>query len=198
MLRPAAGLRVCPMVVHRSDSGAPNGGDIVSDRALRLHEWCPTCRAAPGARCRMPSFSRTSPPTPLHVARGWRARTCPTCKAPGGSMPHPSGRQASHMHQARLDQGGTSSMPSDSVWQELKARSVTTASVPSSGRAGRGGHVDRITVSRLDDDKLDVQRWTSRDELAMRSRGRSGIAGCVSARRGEEFGGWHLDVGRAE
>jgi hypothetical protein len=55
---------------------------------------------------------------------------------------------------------------SESVWQELEARGVTIASVPFSGRAGRGGHVDRIVLHRLDGDELvDVERWTSHDEL---------------------------------
>ena len=40
------------------------------------------------------------------------------------------------------------------------------ASVPFSGRAGRGGRVDRIVVHRLNgDDLVDVERWDSRDEL---------------------------------
>jgi hypothetical protein len=139
----------------------------VSDHSLWLQEWCPTCRAAPGARCRLPSFSRTSQPTPLHFARGWRARVCPTCKAfPGDSCRTPSGRQTSHTHQARLRPGRYELASSESVWQELEARGVTIASVPFSGRAGRGGHVDRIVLHRLDGDELvDVERWTSHDEL---------------------------------
>jgi hypothetical protein len=52
------------------------------DRALWLDEWCPTCRVAPDARCRLPWGHRgTAKPSALHVARGWRARLCPTCKA---------------------------------------------------------------------------------------------------------------------
>src|ERR1700733_165833 len=40
------------------------------------------------------------------------------------------------------------------------------ATVPFTGRAGRGGRIDRIVLSRLDGDELvDVERWTSRDEL---------------------------------
>ena len=74
----------------------------MSDRALWLEKWCPTCRAAPGARCRVHYLSKTRPPTPLHVARGWRARSCPTCKAarhqsdrsgPKGSLVDRSGRR---------------------------------------------------------------------------------------------------------
>ena len=40
------------------------------------------------------------------------------------------------------------------------------ASVPFSGRAGRGGRVDRILLDRVDGDELvGVERWTGRDEL---------------------------------
>jgi hypothetical protein len=53
-----------------------------------------------------------------------------------------------------------------SVWQELEARGAMLATVPFSGRAGRGGRIDRIVLSRLDSDKLvDIERWTRRDEL---------------------------------
>jgi hypothetical protein len=52
------------------------------------------------------------------------------------------------------------------VWQELDARGAVVATVPFTGRAGRGGRMDRIVLSRLDRDGLvDVERWTSRDEL---------------------------------
>jgi hypothetical protein len=54
----------------------------------------------------------------------------------------------------------------ESVWQELETRGVTIATVPFSGRAGRGGRTERIVLSRLDRDELvDVERWTGRDEL---------------------------------
>jgi hypothetical protein len=52
------------------------------------------------------------------------------------------------------------------VWQELERRGATIASVPFSGRAGRGGRTDRIVLSRLAGDELvQVEGWTSRDEL---------------------------------
>jgi hypothetical protein len=139
----------------------------MSDRALWLDEWCPTCRAAPGARCRVHSLSKTRPPTPLHVARGWRARSCPTCKAlPGEPCRTPSGREASRIHQARLRPGRRELLSGESVWQELEARGATVATVAFSGRAGRGGRTDRIVLSRLDRDELvDVERSTGRDEL---------------------------------
>ena len=40
------------------------------------------------------------------------------------------------------------------------------AVVPFSGRAGRGGRVDRIVLSRIYGDRIvDAERWTGRDEL---------------------------------
>lgn len=52
------------------------------------------------------------------------------------------------------------------MWQELEARGATIASVPFSGRAGRGGRIDMIVLSRLDRDELvDVEPWSDRDEL---------------------------------
>ena len=50
--------------------------------------------------------------------------------------------------------------------QELERRGDAIAVVPFSGRAGRGGHTDRIVFSRIDGDQLvDIERWTGRDEL---------------------------------
>lgn len=140
---------------------------LMSDRALWLDEWCPTCRVMPGARCRISWVRKTREATPLHVARGWRARPCPTCKAlPGDPCRRPSGGEASHTHQARLRPARRELVSDESVWQELEARGATIATVPFSGRAGRGGRVERIVLHRLDHDKLvDVERWTGRDEL---------------------------------
>ena len=115
----------------------------MSDRALWLDEWCPTCRAAPGARCRLPWSSSDTKPSALHIARGWRARPCPTCKAlPGEPCRTPSGREASRIHEARLRPGRHELLARDDVWAELERRGATIATVPFSGRAGRGGSVD--------------------------------------------------------
>ncbi|MGN6866951.1 MAG: zinc finger domain-containing protein [Solirubrobacteraceae bacterium] len=139
----------------------------MSDRALWLEEWCPTCRAAPATRCRVPYVGKTRPPVPLHIARGWRARSCPTCKAlPGEPCRTPSGREASRIHQARIRPGRHELLSDESVWQELEARGATIAIVPFSGRARRGGRTERIVLSRLDCDELvDVERRTGRDQL---------------------------------
>jgi hypothetical protein len=53
------------------------------------------------------------------------------------------------------------------VWAELERRGATIAVVPFHGRAGAGGEIGTITLSRLQDGELvDVERWTGRDELA--------------------------------
>ena len=101
------------------------------------------------------------------MARGWRARTCPVCKATAGEPCRtPSGRAASRTHEARLRPGRRELLSIEAVWRELEARGATIAIVPFSGRAGRGGRIDRIVLSRVDgNDLIDVERWTSRDEL---------------------------------
>jgi hypothetical protein len=139
----------------------------MSDRALWLDEWCPTCRASPGMRCRSQYYGKTRPPTGLHVARGWRARACPTCKAAVGEPCRtPSGREASRTHEARLRPGRHELVTGESVWQELARRGASMATVPFSGHAGRGGRIDRIVLSRADGDQLvAIEPWTTRDEL---------------------------------
>jgi hypothetical protein len=132
----------------------------MSDRALWLDEWCPTCRAAPGSRCRVPYYRKTRRPTGLHVARGWRARPCPKCKAAAGEPCRtPSGREASCTHDARLRPGRHELLSSEAVWQALEERGATIATVRFGGRAGRGGRIDGIVLSRVDGEELiDVER----------------------------------------
>ena len=147
----------CPCGLMRGGSRAARfGGEgLMSDRASWLEEWCPTCRVAPGARCRNPYARKTRTPTHLHVARGWRARACPKCKAlPGEPCRTPSGREASRTHQARLRPGRNELLFGESVWRELEARGATIATVPFSGRAGRGGRIDRLALSRLEGEEL--------------------------------------------
>jgi hypothetical protein len=140
----------------------------VSDRRDWLSEWCPECRAAPGKRCRRSWLSKSQPAVRLHVARGWRARSCPTCKAwPGDPCRTPSGREASRVHTARLRPGRAELLWGQEVWDELAQRRAAVAVVPFSGCAGRGGATATIRLSRVEDDQLvDVERWTSRDEFA--------------------------------
>jgi hypothetical protein len=79
----------------------------------------------------------------------------------------PSGRAASRIHEARLRPGRHELLSAAEVWAELERRGTTIAVVPFSGRAGRGGEIDRIRLSRIDREKLvDVEIWTGgRDEL---------------------------------
>jgi hypothetical protein len=139
----------------------------VNDRRAWLDEWCPVCRAAPGTRCRHESLKTRRDPAPsIHVARGWRNRSCPTCRAmPEEMCRTPSGREASRPHAARLRRA-RGELLHDDVWEKLDRRGATIAVVPFSGRAGAGGRVDTIDLSRLEGEKLvDVERSTARDEL---------------------------------
>jgi hypothetical protein len=53
------------------------------------------------------------------------------------------------------------------VWAQLERRDAMLAMVPFSGRAGAGGSVGTITLSRVDGGAVDVERWSGgRDELA--------------------------------
>ena len=141
----------------------------MSDRRAWLEEPCPECRAPPGARCRVRSFKRRQDPARrLHTAWGWRQRRCPTCRAmPDELCRTPSGRQASRPHTARL-QRGRGELVGAEVWEELQRRGATLAFVPFSGRAGIGGRIGTITLSRVEAGGLvDVERWgVGRDELA--------------------------------
>lgn len=103
----------------------------------------------------------------MHVARGWRERSCPTCKALSGEPCFtPSGREAARPHAARLRPGRGELVSREAVWSELERRGATIAVVPFSGRAGSGGSTGTITLGRVEGGELvDVQRWSGRDEL---------------------------------
>jgi len=103
----------------------------------------------------------------LHVARGWFKRSCPTCKAPAGEgCSTPTGREASQVHAARLRPGRREFVWRPAVWDELERRGAIVAVVPFSGRAGTGGRTDTVRLLKLEDDELlEIERWTSRDEL---------------------------------
>ena len=143
----------------------------MSDRAAWLEEWCPACRAAPGARCtqRWPRSSSTARPHPsaLHVARGWRGRRCPACKAePGRVLPDTDrtrGIADPYRQAATVAVGGVTLRRLGCTPAPGRHRRV----VPFSGRAGQGGRTDTIRLSRLEGRELvDVDRWMFRDELA--------------------------------
>ena len=85
------------------------------------------------------------------MARGWRERICPTCKAwPGEPCRTPSGREASQVHAARLRPGRVELLWGAAVWEELERRGATMAVVPFSGRAGQGGTTATIRLSRIE------------------------------------------------
>jgi hypothetical protein len=109
----------------------------------------------------------------MHVARGWRERPCPTCKALPGDLCHtPSGREASQPHTARLRPGRRELAGRQAVWEALARRGAAIAVVPFSGRAGDGGSTGTITLSGLAGGELvDVERWSGRDELALALEG---------------------------
>ena len=109
----------------------------------------------------------------MHVARGWRERACPGCKALSGELcRRPSGREASQPHAARLRPGRGELAGRDAVWEELECRGAGIAVVQFSGRAGGGGRTGTITLSRLGGDELvDVERWSARDELTLALEG---------------------------
>ena len=174
--------------------GHSGGADaLVSDRCQWLSLWCPECRAAPGPRCRRRRWETRRPARHLHAARGWHERRCPTCKAwPDEPCRTPSGREASQVHSARLWGGRDELLWGAAVWEELEQRGATMAIVPSWGRAGRGGTIATITLSRVEDGALvDVERWSSRDELNVRagSAGLGSVRGvcrtALHARRGD-------------
>jgi hypothetical protein len=123
----------------------------MSDRATWLEKWCPTCRSAPGARCRTPFHRTTRPPTRLHVSRGWRIRRCPTCGASAGEpFTTPSGPEASAPHTARLRLARDELLLADAVFAELDRLDAIGATVPFGGRAGASGQVGRVVLSRLE------------------------------------------------
>ena len=102
------------------------------------------------------------------MARGWRERRCLTCKAwPGEPCRTPGGREATQVHTARLRPLRAELLWGAAVWEELEQRGATMAIVPFWGRAGQGGTTATIKLSRVEGGALvDVERWSSRDELA--------------------------------
>ena len=68
---------------------------------------------------------------------------------------------------SRLHPGRGELVGVEALWGELERRGAVIAVVPFSGRAGQGGRIATITLSRLEGNELvDVERWTGRDELA--------------------------------
>lgn len=142
----------------------------MSERSTWLEHWCPTCHAAPGARCRRSRWAsgRGTAAAQLHLARGWLERSCPTCKASlGEHCSTPTGRPASQVHTARLRPGRCELVSRAAVWDELERRGVSVATVPFRGRAGKGGEIDVIRLQRVrGEESHEVRLWPDSEELA--------------------------------
>jgi hypothetical protein len=79
----------------------------------------------------------------------------------------PSGRFASQPHAARLLPARGELAALAAVWDELERRGAAIAVVPFSGRAGRGGEVGRVILSRFEDGEfVAFDRRTALDEVA--------------------------------
>jgi hypothetical protein len=90
-----------------------------------------------------------------------------TCKAsPGGRCVTSTGREAAQVHIARLRPTRGELVWRPAVREELERRGATVAIVPFSGWAGRSGRTDTIKLLwSVGEELIDVDRWTSRDEL---------------------------------
>ena len=112
--------------------------------------------AAEGQRSRRHSTLRVD--GERDCARGARRFQASPVARPLAARPRGSTTRGS----ARLD---TSSSRATTCGTSSR-RGAIIATVPFSGRAGRGGTVERIVLSRVQGDELvDVERWTGRDEL---------------------------------
>ncbi len=112
----------------------------MSDRASWLEEWCPRCRAVPGARCQRSAYwiRRPDLSAHLHHARGWRQRRCPKCKAQSGEVCRTlSGRAAAIVHAPRLSPARYELPRPEMVWAEPERAGATIRS--SVSWPGRGG-----------------------------------------------------------
>ena len=139
---------------------------VSCDRGLWLQERCLNCRATPSAQCGVSSFSRTSQPTPLHVARGWRARTCPTYKAlPGDHVATTLDARLRTGIRRGSDRGGTSSRRASRCGRSSSARRDDhIGSIQRPRRPGWSRRQDHAAPARRRK-LVDVERWTGRDEL---------------------------------
>ena len=96
----------------------------------------------------------------MHAARGWRQRSCPTCKAqPGELCKTPTGRRAGQPHTARLHPGRRELFAEQGVWEELERWEAAVALVRFSGGGGSQGSIAAVTLE--DAKKRELARWGS-------------------------------------
>ena len=132
---------------------APRG--VVSDRRLWLAEPCPTVGAG-GLRCQTSRYGG-KPSRVLHGARGWRHRSCPTCKAQPGELcrtPGPAGRPAAH-RAAQLRAPRAVRRRGRVAGARALERLCGAGSF--SGGGGSPGSVAAVTLE--DADKHELARW---------------------------------------
>ncbi|HYB23475.1 MAG TPA: hypothetical protein VED41_06745 [Solirubrobacteraceae bacterium] len=110
-------------------------------------------------RCQTARY-RGKPTRFLHAARGWRQRSCPTCKAQAGELcKTPAGRRAGGPHTARLAPGRRELFADDRVWAELARWEAACALVRFSGGAGSQGAIAAVTLE--DTEKRVLASWSS-------------------------------------
>jgi hypothetical protein len=108
-------------------------------------------------RCQITRYG-AKPSRVLHGARGWRNRSCPTCKAqPGELCRTPTGRQAGQPHTARLNYGRRELFADEDMWQELERWGATVALVRFSGGGGSPGSIAAVTLE--DAGKKEFAGW---------------------------------------
>ena len=112
-----------------------------------------------------PAATAASRPAVLHAARGWRQRSCPTCKAQAGELcKTPSGRRATQPHTARVHPGRRELFAEEGVWEELERWEAAVALVRFSGGGGNQGSIAAVTFE--DAKKRELARWgTGEGEL---------------------------------